>query len=105
MQDFMVWTNAFHRQYPDKLSQDGVFETTASLVRFLAEKQLLAREVSEAELQQPDFELHMRDLTQTGRNLIMDGLDRWLRANDDITKPIRMTSLERAYKRLVKAGG
>ena len=47
-----------------------------------------------------DFIIRLSDLTEEGVAFVKDATDRWLRANDDLRKPISMRSLERSLKKL-----
>ena len=85
---------------PDFLERDRIM--TIALVKFLQEHDLLKKRMLEDGEEPPkDFVIKQSDLTEKG--LAFDAIrtiDRWLRANDDIRKPLNMRGLERALKKI-----
>ncbi len=73
---------------------------TVALVGFLQEHGLLKKRFLEDSEEPPsDLLIKESDLTEKGlafHNSL--AIDRWLRANDDIRKPLSMRSLERGLK-------
>ena len=104
MTDLPVWDLDWLLQgsvnYPDLQESDR--RMTIALTCFLQEHGLLKRTMLKPGEDPPrDFIIRHSDLTPEGRVFHMSGaVDRWLRANDDVRKPLSMRSLERSLKKI-----
>jgi hypothetical protein len=91
---------------PYEPAQQGYREISRLLRNYLIEHGLV-REGKFPPVTAPvpdDFVIRMSDLTEDGAAFLWYALPRWLRANDDIRKPISMRSLDRSLKKLREEG-
>ena len=84
--------------------QEHSRQITIELAKFMQENGMLKETMLEDGTEPPDnFVIYESDLTELGRAMQSDlAFDRWLRANENITKPISMRSLVRSLKKLTQ---
>lgn len=104
MKDYSPWQIApmlnSYRNIPE--FQEKLLENSLLLLTFLRENNLLLSDrFNLLSGNEPDFEIKMSELTEDGKHMFEKGhIDRWLDANDDISKPITLRRLETGLRKI-----